>query len=301
MGHYFSTLAVAGTLASVAACGGSQQEVTPTTVVDGQPRVVIESNLAFATYEDLTLTLDLHLPADPAGAPIQIEGPREMAQEGAIVVVIQQGVPDPPDSPDGDDEGMRFLGDHGAHIRAEGEAGACAIRFARARASELGSDDPIVVVAGFSQPGGVAAHVALFGAALDERWDEFAAKVGGPPRQVECTVPDGSTHVDALVANAGTYDLYVPVIEGLYGRTYQQERDPDLQQFLASAVGINPELTVRLTHGTADSAIPVTVSADFEAALADAGYDVQLTTFDGDHENPPTELSLEIFREVLGL
>lgn len=287
-----------GMMASVAACNGSQQDVAPTTVVEEQSRVVIEFNLAYATYDGLALTLDLHVPADPTGAPIQIDGPREMAQEGAIVAVLQQGIPDPPDS---DDEGERFLGDHGAHIRAEGEAGACAIRFARARASELGSDDPRVVVAGFSHGGGIAAHVALFGASLDERWDEFAATVGGPPSQVECMVPDGSTHVDALVGNAGTYDLYVPVIDGLYGRTYQQERDPELQQFLASAVGIDPELTVRLTHGTSDPAIPVTNSAEFEAALADAGYDVQLTTFDGGHEDPPAELRLEIFTEVLGL
>jgi S-formylglutathione hydrolase FrmB len=45
----------------------------------------------------------------------------------------------------------------------------------------------------------------------------------------------------------------------------------------------------------------MTASADFEAALSAAGYDVQLTTFDGGHHDPPTELGLEVFREVLSL
>ena len=148
-------------------------------------------------------------------------------------------------------------------------------------------------------PREVEAHVALFAASLEERWDEFAATVGGPPRQVECTAADGSTHVDALVDTAGTYDLNVPAIEGLYGRTYQQEADSDLQQFLASAIGANPELTVRLFHDPADPAIPITVSEDFEAVLAAAGYDVQLATFAGCHNFPPKELSLKVLTEIL--
>ncbi len=69
----------------------------------------------------------------------------------------------------------------------------------------------------------------------------------------------------------GAYDLHVPVYDGLYGRAYQQERDLELQQFLASAIGAHPELTVRLIHGTADTAIPMESSAESEAALADAG------------------------------
>lgn len=45
----------------------------------------------------------------------------------------------------------------------------------------------------------------------------------------------------------------------------------------------------------------MTVSADFAAVLADAGYDVELITFDGGHHAPPIEISLEVFKEVLGL
>ncbi len=143
-----------------------------------------------------------------------------LVEEGAIVFVVQYALvrrvassmlPDP--------------SDHGANIRAMAESAACAIRFARAQASQLGSDDPVVVLTGFSGGGGVAAHTALFGAALEASWDEYATE-GGPPRQVECEVTDGSTHVDALVGMAGPYEAFVPTYDGKYGRAYQQERDP---------------------------------------------------------------------------
>jgi dienelactone hydrolase len=237
--------------------------------------------------------------SEEATPPIVIESwyADELAQAGAIVATIDQFVPDT----DEEDYAVRYLSDHGAHIRAKAEAEACAVQFVRARAAEWGNDDPVVVLTGFSEGGGLAAHVALFGESLEEHWDEFAAEVGSPPPQVECMATDGSTHVDALVAAAGTYDIYVPVIEGLYGRTWMQEHDPELQQFLASAVGINPDLTVRLFYGVNDPAIPITVSTDFEAALADDGYDVQLTTYEGRHSPPPADIGLGLYKEQNGL
>lgn len=58
---------------------------------------------------------------------------------------------------------------------------------------------------------------------------------------------------------------------------------------------------VHLVQGTPNPAIPVTNSTDFEAALAEAGYTMHLTLFDGDHEVPPPTLSAEIFTDALGL
>ena len=127
--------------------------------------------------------------------------------------------------------------------------------------------------------------MGLFGATLEARWDEYATK-GGPPRQVECEVTDGSTHVDALVGMNGTYDVHVPIIDAGYGHAYQQNRDPELWE-------------VRLIHATNDY-IPVEEAAEFAALLTDAGYDVQLTTFNGlHHEAPPPELFLPTIVEVL--
>jgi hypothetical protein len=146
------------------------------------------------------------------------------------------------------------------------------------------------------------AHVALFGDTLERRWDEFAATVDGPPRQVECVVAEGSTHVDALVGGNGTYDAFVPVIEGPFGRTYVLERAPELQPFLASAVGIDPSLTVRLMSATGDTVVPTSLAIAFEEVLADAGYDVQVITYEGVHTtDPPDELSLQVFSDLLRL
>lgn len=327
MTHRMTSLAAAVLMASLAGCAGGQSQATstptpgpvaeatstptvamattaaPAGTAGEQPQIVVESGLPFATYNGTTLTLDLYVPADPAGAPIVVEPweafAEDIAQEGAIAVVERTGIPDQPDSADGEPP---LWDDHGALIRAQAEATACKIRFARARASELGSDDPIVVNGGFSAGAGLSAHVALFGDALEERWDEFAAAVGGPPRQVECVVAEGSTRVDALVGGNGTYDAYVPVIEGPFGRTYQQERAPELQPFLASAVGIDPSLRVRLLSGTADTVVPTALNTAFAEVLADAGYDVQVITYEGGHtSDPPDELSLQVFKEVLGL
>jgi acetyl esterase/lipase len=189
------------------------------------------------------------------------------------------------------------LSDHGVRARATGDSVACAIRFARARVSDLGSDDPMVVLTGLSMGGGIAAHVALFGETLEARWDEFAA-AGGPPREVDCEVSGGSTHVDAVIGMAGTYDAYVPIYDGKWGRAYQQEIDPELQRFLSSSIGANPDLKVRMIHGTSDF-VPVDEAAEFAELLTDAGYDVQLATFEGGHGEPPTDLYSSTIKEVL--
>jgi hypothetical protein len=179
------------------------------------------------------------------------------------------------------------------------DGAACAIRFARARASELGSDNPVVVLTGLSRGGGPATHAAMFGAALEARWDEYAAE-GGPPRQVECEANEGSTHVDALVGVAGIYDVFVPIYDGKWGRVFQQERYPELWEFLSSSIGVNPDLKIRLIHGESDGDIPHENSVEFAAVLTDAGYDVgEVIAFDGGHW-VPTELVIPTVMELIG-
>ena len=223
--------------------------------------------------------------------PVLVEG---LVEEGALVFVVRYPLirSSHQEMVDG------VLGDHGAGARAVAEGVACAINFAQVRASELGSDDPVVALTGFSAGGGVAAYVALFGADLEARWDEFAAD-DGPASQVECEVIDGSTHVDALVGMAGWYDLYVPAYDGGYGRVFQQERDPELQEFLSSSIGAYPDLKLRLFHGESDMVVPYENSVEFAAMLTDAGYDVgEVIAFNGSH-SVPTELAIPTIMELI--
>ncbi|MDJ0925699.1 MAG: hypothetical protein QNJ77_14180 [Acidimicrobiia bacterium] len=295
-------------LVSLTACGGSETDVAPTTslapttAVEDQAEAVTEKGLVYATWAEGSLTLDMHAPAKPADAPIVIYLPGRggdsappwivagLADEGTFVFVVRYAA--------SNSNSEKILADHGADAGAQAESVACAIKYARAQASNFGTNDPVVVLTGFSNGGGLGAHAALFGATLEARWDEYAAK-GGPPRQVECEVTDGSTQVDAVVGMGGNYDVFTPIYDGKYGRAYQREQDPELWEFLSSSIGANPDLKVRLIHGTSDY-IPVEDAAEFKALLSDTGYDVDLATFEGGHVIAPPELVLPTVMEVLG-
>jgi predicted esterase len=243
--------------------------------------------------------LDLYAPTEPGDWPVVVflhgigeikEGwtilPQAIAEQGAIMFVIEYP----------DISASVAILDKGKGHREMAETVACAIRFARARASDFGSDNAPVAIAGFSLGGGVGSHVALFGASLDRRWEEYAASQSGPPRQVDCEVSQGSTHVDALVGIAGAYDAFVGY-DGKYGREFMQEKDPDLWKMLYGSIGLNPDLKVRLLHSETDSVVPYENSVEFEATLAEAGYDVKLIQFIGGH-SAPLELTVQTVMDV---
>jgi len=81
-----------------------------------------------------------------------------LVEEETIVFVVQY----PLNTGSWGDDLEVVLGDRGAGVRVMAEGAACAIRFARAQALELGSDDPVVVLTGLSRGGGPATHAALF-------------------------------------------------------------------------------------------------------------------------------------------
>jgi predicted esterase len=87
--------------------------------------------------------------------------------------------------------------------------------------------------------------------------------------------------------------------EGLYGRDHLLEHEPDLWETLWGTVGLHPELRVRLIHGESDSAIPLENSVAFEAVLDEAGYDVALIRFPGDHFDAPDDLVVETIIELV--
>ena len=292
-------LAVVVLLVGAAGCGGDDRaSVVPATAADDAPAMATKS-LEYATWgERRTLTLDMYVPAGSGGWPVVVHFPglgggipswfpQDLVAQGVMVFV--------PDYPD-----MTFaaaIQNQGAGYRAMAESAACAIHYARARAADLGSDDPVVVVSGFSLGGAAAAHAALFGANLEGRWEEFARTRDGPPRQVDCETSEGSTQVDAFVGMAGAYDGFVGY-DGKWGREWIRERDPALWQLLYSSVGEDPGLKVRLLHGDADW-LPYENSVEFEGTLADAGYDVTLIPFTGGH-SMPSELAVPTIMEVIG-
>lgn len=70
------------------------------------------------------------------------------------------------------------------------------------------------------------------------------------------TILTGSKQVEALIAIGSSYEHFVPAWDGpvgICGRSYQQERDPELWQFLYDSIGANPGLEVRLIHGSTDA------------------------------------------------
>lgn len=297
-----SLLAV-GLSVSLVACGGTETNVATTDTVEDRTDTVIERNLGYGTFEEQTLTLDLYVPSKPAGAPIVV-APSTAPSDVSPMLEVSEGLVDMGVIVFNVELGGSFgsaeeiLSNRGAAIRAMAEQLACAIRFAREQASQLGSDDPTVVLAAFSTEGGLAAHAALFGATLEARWEEFGA-TNGPPRRVDCDATDGSTHVDALIGVAGAYDIFVPIYNGKWGRAYQQEEDPELAGFLSSSIGANPDLKVRLIHGRADNIAACSEWDNLGAALASIGYDVRTEFFDGGHE-VPTDLAIATILNVIG-
>jgi hypothetical protein len=293
-------LVVLAGLVAVSCGAGESTDTTSTTLVEESGAYTLDSDVELAAYNGEPFTLDLYFPADSVGAPILVtEGFEEierLVDEGVIVANLH-GETEPEGMPiAGPDQPMQ---DNREPIRIAAEWFGCAIRFARERAAEVGSDDPSVALMSLSVGGGFVSHVALFGADLEAAWDEFAS-AGGPPRQIECEATSGSTHVDGLIGVAGAYDFLVPIYEGLYGLSYQKGQDPEFQTFLASAVGRNPNLKVRLFHDPADGAIPLENSTMFEEVLFGAGYDVEVVTFDGGHSYPPAEMIVPALMEVLG-
>jgi predicted esterase len=184
----------------------------------------------------------------------------------------------------------------GKGYREIAETVACAIRFARAAALESGNEAPFLAISGFSLGGGVAAHNALAGESVNQIWEGLAASSGEPTSQVECTVGEGSTHVDALIGISGAYDAFVGY-DGMYGRDFMQERDPDLWELFFSTVSENPDLKVRLLHSETDSTIPYENSVEFRNLLSEEGYDVQLIPFNSGH-SVPNDLTIETIMSV---
>jgi len=264
---------------------------------DSPGEVTAVGNLVYATGRapdaETELMLSVYLPAGSEDAPMVLDAgwavpdPRALNERGVSVFLMQAP-----------DLWSRFMLDADpTAVRTMVEAVACAVRFARG--SEYGSETAPLVLTGFSRHGMTASHVALVGESFDRVWDEYTESAGGPPAQYDCTVSDASTRVDGFVGIGGGNDAMVGyAADSPYGRDFLLEHEPDLWEMLWGTVGLHPELRVRLIHGDSDSLIPFENSAAFEAALAEAGYDVELVEFAGGHD-VPHDLVVETVMELV--
>jgi acetyl esterase/lipase len=181
--------------------------------------------------------------------------------------------------------------ENGKGFREMSEALSCAIRFARATASDYGGDPSQVTLVGHSYGAAAGAWVALAGDNLDHSWEGFASIRGGPPPQCECVVSRVSANVDAFVGIAGRYDFAGPL----------QGRDPELWQIAGASAHLGQDLglRVRLIHEERDDLVRPEHAVQFNDALAEAGYDTSLTLWDGKHR-VPIELAVAEVIEVAG-
>jgi predicted esterase len=213
----------------------------------------------------------------------------EIAAHGVAVLVM-----DYPDRPP-----QELFMSQARGYREVAELLGCAIRYLRHSVEEAGGESGALAVSGFSMGGAPAAHAALAGESLEQLWEEFSAS-RDLPRLVECVAEQGSTHVDALVGVAGAYDAFVGY-EGLYGLEYIQVRDMQLWELLHGAIGLNPDLRVRLLHSRGDDLIPYENSEAFVTVLTSAGIPVELTEFEGPHSTLPHDETVAAVLDVLGI
>lgn len=259
--HLRPTSVVSAIVILLAACSGSDAQstaITDAAAATEATNQVVTRDISFTTTGEL---LDVHAPGGSDLSPVVVvipgaNSPRSdsvllvnaLVAEGAVVFNVGVSIPGPT-------------------ARATNHI-ACAMRFARTRAADYGGDPAKITMV--AQSAGAALGIVVALAGNDDTED--------------CEVTDGSPLPDAFVGYEGAYDwttrfysdeLYVPL--NPYG---WDAIDPYAQ------IGENPDLVVRLIHGEDKSAqsweFDPSVSANFNQALLDAGYDTDLILLEGE-------------------
>lgn len=272
----------------------STQSITPITTPTSSVSVTKDVIYATSLQEDgKSWTLDVYTPVEAVGSPIVVllhglgttkEGySREseiIAESGVTVFAVTWpvGVPD-----------ISAI-DNGRGYREISETVACAIRFARATATDVSGDARPVTLIAHSYGALYGAWIALASDDLDAQWDEFLVDRNGPLAQVDCARSSNSARVDAFIGiGGGRYTA----VEGL------QERDPELWKIASpfSHIGRNLDIPIRLLHGEQDTRANPESSQLFNDVLLEAGYDSRVILFNGGHIVPP-QLTIDTIFEL---
>ncbi len=166
---------------------------------------------------------------------------------------------------------------------------ACAVLFARRYTSQYGGSADNITLAGYSLGAAMGSVVGL----------------GGDGLSGDCVVAEGSSEPDAFVGYEGPYDLALTTYE--IDPAILESDEPDVWAEINPYVRIggNADLTVRLVHGidqdrSVYDVVPE-VTRDFGAALASAGYDVEVVILDGATHGDAYRPSTEAFETMTSL
>lgn len=301
-------LAVATTLILVAGCG----EVQPTPTNTPRPIVATDAPMpATATQEPAVSPTPEELEVDVV-RDIEYLGSRRLdvwapisGNEWPVVVLFHGG-----GATKGDVQNLaQAVSEHGAVVynvtwleRGEAsefevdwlsaaEAGACSVRFARATAAEYGGDGSRLTVVGHSAGGSIGALISLGG-------DNFSG---------DCDLIGESALPMAFVGIDGDYTFQMG--SGTFA-DFLREENPELWDAINpyTYLGSNPGLIVRLVAGTGAPQVtgrPVPTAEEFEQAVIQHGYDVELLVLDVGHSMivapglPGGAQTLEVIVEVI--
>jgi len=273
-------------------CTGGDASTAPTGI--REIRDVLYAKALVPPAQDIKL--DVYAPTGAGPWPMVIYMPgggqkkdtgitiaRKLAERGTVVLVADHyhgaSMEDPP---------------LGTGSRALFEEPDCALRMARELAPDYGGDPAGVTWTGFSFGGVIGFEIALADADTEKQWDAFVADHGGAAQQYECVSQKAPVPVSALVVTGSVRAIDV------WRDTYAT--DPALGDFVGETVriGNNPDLVVRMIHGTADEEVPYALAEELAGQLRDAGYDAELTTLEGGNHTSNTEVMAATVLEVLG-
>jgi dienelactone hydrolase len=251
-------------------------ETTPTLTSETTPTLTTESliNIVYANINEVATKLDVHAPDESGPWPVVIivHGVSQskktfqplaesIASQGAVVYNIT----------------VKHTFPNTIAIKRI----ACAVRFARATAADYGGDPSRVTLVGNSAGANTGIIVALGGDRIE--------RIEG-----DCLEEEETAYVDAFVGYEGGYDIATTVYPTPYDHSHLKDKDPELWHATNpyAFIGQNPELQIRLVHGddlaSAWYDFSPKSSQDFYQALAEAGYNVELTIVD---DNPHTALT----------
>jgi len=217
--------------------------------------------------------LDVYAPTEPGPWPVVVvhhgwyqskDTPafpylaEELAGRGAVVFVPERRSP------------CSTLGEcvenDGRDLREVQESWACGVRFAREMAADYGGDPGWVTVFAHESSGW---ETAFIGDDLQQEWEEFASKRGGPPPQTECLAVGDSANVDAFIGYGGDYEFYERL----------SESDPDLWALTSpfGLIGRNTSLLIHLVHGGMANPTNIERAEAYHEALVNAGYEATQT------------------------